>query len=336
MAIKVGINGFGRIARIATRIIESKPDVFELAGINIRNRDLDFMVYQLKYDTAFHRFNGTVEKYDDGLVVNGKKIRVSSESDVNAIPWSDLGADYIIESTGAFLTKEKTEGHIKGGAKKVIMSAPAKDDTPMFVYGVNQDKYTKDMQIISNASCTTNCLAPVTKVLNDNWGVVKGLMTTVHASTSKQHTVDARDKDWRIGRSVYGNIIPTTTGAAKAVGKVIPELQGKLTGMAMRIPAADASIVDLTCELAKPAKYDEIVAAMEKAAEGELKGVLQVSYDPIVSADVIGQSTPSVFDVKGGIALDDTFVKVLSWYDNEWGYTSNLMNMIEYMAKVDG
>lgn len=336
MAIKVGINGFGRIGRIAARIIADKTDTFDLVGINIRNRDLDFMVYQLKYDTAFHRFNGTVEKYDEGLIINGKKIPVSSESDVNAIPWSKVGADYVIESTGAFLTKETTEGHIKGGAKRVIMSAPAKDDTPMFVYGVNQEKFTKDMTIISNASCTTNCLAPMTKVINDNWGIVKGLMTTVHASTSKQHTVDVRAKDWRIGRSVYGNIIPTTTGAAKAVGKVIPELNGKLTGMAMRIPAADASIVDLTCELAKPARYDEIVAAMEKASEGELKGVLAVSYDPIVSADVIGQTTPSIFDVKGGIALDDTFVKLLAWYDNEWGYTSNLLNMVEYMAKVDG
>ncbi len=336
MAIKVGINGFGRIGRVAIRIMAAKPDEFEICGINIRNTDLDFMVYQLKYDTVFGRFNGTVEKYEDGLVINGKKVKVFGESEAANIKWSECGAEYIIESTGVYLTAETAGAHLAGGAKKVIMSAPAKDSTPMFVYGVNNNTYTADMKMISNASCTTNCLAPMTKVLNDNFGVEQGLMSTIHSSTSKQHTVDARDKkDWRIGRAVYGNIIPSTTGAAKAVGKVIPELNGKLTGMSFRIPAADASIVDLTVRLKKPAKYEEIVEAMEKAAAGELKGILEVTHDPIVSADVIGNYAPCVFDAKGGIALDDQFVKVLAWYDNEWGYTSNLIRMIGYMAEVD-
>ena len=336
MGIKVGINGFGRIGRVALRIMAERPEEFEICGINIRNTDLDFMVYQLKYDTVFGRFNGTVDKYEDGLVINGRKVRVFGESDAVNIPWSECGAEYIIESTGVYLTAELAGAHLNGGAKKVIMSAPAKDDTPMFVVGVNHDKYTADMKIVSNASCTTNCLAPMVKVLNNTFGVEQGLMSTIHSSTSKQHAVDARDKkDWRIGRSVYGNIIPSTTGAAKAVGKVIPELNGKLTGMSFRIPAADASIVDLTVRLKKPAKYDEIVAAMEKAAAGELKGILEVTHDPIVSVDVIGNSAPCVFDVKGGIALDDQFVKVLAWYDNEWGYTANLIRMIEHMSKVD-
>ena len=259
MGIKVGINGFGRIGRVALRIMAERPEEFEICGINIRNTDLDFMVYQLKYDTVFGRFNGTVDKYEDGLVINGRKVRVFGESDAVNIPWSECGAEYIIESTGVYLTAELAGAHLNGGAKKVIMSAPAKDDTPMFVVGVNHDKYTADMKIVSNASCTTNCLAPMVKVLNDTFGVEQGLMSTIHSSTSKQHAVDARDKkDWRIGRSVYGNIIPSTTGAAKAVGKVIPELNGKLTGMSFRIPAADASIVDLTVRLKKPAKYDEI------------------------------------------------------------------------------
>ncbi len=336
MGIKVGINGFGRIGRVAVRIMAENPETFELCGINIRNTDLDFMVYQLKYDTVFGRFNGTVEKYEEGLIINGKKVRVFGESDAKDIAWNECGAEYIIESTGAYLTAELAGAHIGGGAKKVIMSAPAKDDTPMFVYGVNHDNYSKDMDVISNASCTTNCLAPMAKVLNDRFGIEEGLMSTIHSSTSKQHTVDARDKkDWRIGRSVYGNIIPSTTGAAKAVGKVIPELKGKLTGMSFRIPAADASIVDLTVRLTKGAGYEEIVTAMEEAAAGELKGILEVTHDPIVSVDIIGCSTPCVFDAKGGIALNDNFVKVLAWYDNEWGYTANLIRMIEYMASVD-
>ena len=336
MVIKVGINGFGRIGRVALRIMAEKGDRFDVCGINIRKADLDVMIYQLKYDTIFGRFNGTVDKYEDGLIVNGKKIRVFSEDQAQNIDWGSCGAEYIIESTGAFLTAEACEAHLAHGAKKVIMSAPAKDTSPMFVYGVNHMNYTKDMNIISNASCTTNCLAPMAKVLQDNFGIVEGLMTTIHSSTSKQKTVDARDnKDWRIGRAVYGNIIPSTTGAAKAVGKVIPELKGKLTGMSVRIPAADGSLVDLTAKLQKPASYDEIVAAMERAAEGELKGTLVVTHDPVVSSDVIGFDAPCLFDAKGGIALNDTFVKVLAWYDNEWGYTSALIRMVEHMYDVD-
>ncbi len=336
MAIKVGINGFGRIGRVALRIMMDQPEKFDVCGINIRKADLDLMVYQLKYDTIFGRFNGTVEKYEDGLVVNGKKIKVFSEDKPENIKWGECGAEYIIESTGAFLTAEACEAHLINGAKKLIMSAPAKDATPMFVYGVNHNEYTKDMRIISNASCTTNCLAPMAKVLQDNFGIEEGLMTTIHSSTSKQKTVDARDnKDWRIGRSVYGNIIPSTTGAAKAVGKVIPALKGKLTGMSVRIPAGDGSLVDLTARLSKPATMEDIIAAMEKAAEGELKGTLVVTHDPVVSADVLGFSAPCLFDAKGGIALNDQFVKVLAWYDNEWGYTSALIRMLEHMAAVD-
>lgn len=336
MSIKVGINGFGRIGRVALRIMADKPDKFEICGINIRKADLDLMVYQLKYDTIFGRFSGTVEKYEDGLVVNGHKIKVFSEDQAQNIDWGSCGAEYIIESTGVFLTAEACEAHLAHGAKKVIMSAPAKDASPMFVYGVNHNDYTKDMNIISNASCTTNCLAPMAKVLQDNFGIEEGLMTTIHSSTSKQKTVDARDnKDWRIGRSVYGNIIPSTTGAAKAVGKVIPSLKGKLTGMSVRIPSADGSLVDLTARLSKPASYDEIVAAMERAAEGELKGTLVVTHDPVVSSDVLGFDAPCLFDAKGGIALNDTFVKVLAWYDNEWGYTSALIRMLEHMYDVD-
>ena len=337
MAIKVGINSFGRIGGVAVRILAAQPEEFEICGINIRNRDLDFMVYQLKYDTVFGRFQGTVDRYDDGLIINGKKVRVFSEDDAANIKWSECGAEYIIESTGAYLTTEACEAHLAGGAKKVIISAPAKDDTPMFVMGVNQEAYTSDMKVVSNASCTTNCLAPMTKVLNDAFGIEQGLMSTIHASTSKQKTVDARDKkDWRIGRSVYGNIIPSTTGAAKAVGKVIPELKGKLTGMSFRIPAADGSIVDLTARLKKPATKEEIIAAMQKAAEGELKGILEVTTDPVVSADIIGYPVPCLFDAQGMIMLDEQFIKVLAWYDNEWGYTTNLVRMLAYMAKVDG
>jgi len=337
MAIKVGINGFGRIGRVAIRIMAECPEMYEICGINIRNADLDCMIYQLKYDSVFGRFQGTVDKYEDGLVINGQKVRVFSEDQAANIKWSECGAEYIIESTGVYLTREACEAHFVGGAKKVIISAPAKDDTPMFVLGVNHETYTSDMKVISNASCTTNCLAPMTKVLNDSFGIEQALMSTIHASTSKQKTVDARDKkDWRIGRSVYGNIIPSTTGAAKAVGKVIPELKGKMTGMSFRIPAADASIVDLTARLKKPATKEEIIAAMQKAADGELKGILEVTTDPVVSADIIGYPVPCVFDAQGMIMLDDQFIKVLAWYDNEWGYTSMLVRMIGYMAKVDG
>ncbi|MBQ1424297.1 MAG: type I glyceraldehyde-3-phosphate dehydrogenase [Lachnospiraceae bacterium] len=336
MAIKVGINGFGRIARVAIRIMAEYGDQFDLRGINIRNADLDFMCYSLKYDTAFGRFQGTVEKYEDGLVINGKKVKVFSEDKAENIHWDECGAEYIIESTGVYLTSELCSQHFNHGAKKVIISAPAKDDTPMFVLGVNSDTYTSDMKIISNASCTTNCLAPMAKVINDAFGIESGLMSTIHASTSKQKAVDARDKkDWRIGRSVYGNIIPSTTGAAKAVGKVIPDLKGKLTGMSYRIPACDGSVVDLTVNLKNPTTYDEIVAAMQKAADGEFKGIIEVSKDPIVSTDMLGYPVPSVFDVKGGIMLNEKFVKLLAWYDNEWGYTSMLIRMLMHMAEVD-
>lgn len=337
MAIKVGINGFGRIARVAVRIMADFGDQFDLCGINIRNADLDFMCYSLKYDTAFGRFTGTVEKYEDGLIINGKKVRVFSEDKAENIHWDACGAEYIIESTGVYLTSELCEQHLLHGAKKVIISAPPKDDTPMFVLGVNSDQYTPDMKIISNASCTTNCLAPMTKVLHDTFGIESGLMSTIHASTSKQKAVDARDKkDWRIGRSVYGNIIPSTTGAAKAVGKVIPDLKGKLTGLSYRIPACDGSVVDLTVNLKTAATYDEIVEAMQKAADGAFKGIIEVCHDPIVSADIIGHPIPCVFDVKGGIMLNEKFVKVLAWYDNEWGYTSMLVRMLQHMATVDG
>ena len=336
MAIKVGISGFGRIGRVVIRAMANHPEI-DLVGVNYRNADLDYLVYMLKYDSAFGRFDGTVERYEEGLVINGKKVRVFSEPQVIDIPWEECGAEYIIESTGAYTTTEKAMDHIKAGAKKVIISAPAKDaETPMFVYGVNHKDYTKDMKIVSNASCTTNCLAPVCKVLEDNFGIEQGLMATIHASTSKQKSVDMRSmKDWRVGRSVYDNIIPTTTGAAKAVGKVIPSLNGKMTGLSYRIPAPTGSLVDLNVITKKATSYEEICKAMKEAAEGELKGVLMYSEEELVSVDVVGQPITSVFDSKMGIEMGENFFKVVSFYDNEFGYSNQILNMLEHMYSVD-
>jgi len=335
MAIKVGINGFGRIGRLVFRASLNNPNV-QVVGINDPFIDAEYMVYMLKYDTVHGRFKGTVEAKDGKFIVNGHAINVFAAMKPEEIPWGSCGADYVLESTGVFTDIAKASAHFKGGAKKVIISAPSAD-APMFVMGVNQDKYKSDMTVVSNASCTTNCLAPVAKVLNDNWGIVEGLMTTVHATTATQKTVDGPSKkDWRGGRGAAFNIIPSSTGAAKAVGKVIPELNGKLTGMAFRIPTADVSVVDLTCRLAKPAKYDDIKAAMKKASEGSMKGVMGYTEDEVVSSDFIGESCTSVFDAKAGIALNDTFVKVVSWYDNEWGYSCKCVELIAHMAKVDG
>jgi len=334
MAIKVGINGFGRIGRLVFRAAVEKHKEIEIVGINDLI-DVDYMAYMLKYDSTHGRFDGEVAVKDGKLVVNGKAIRVTAEKDPANLKWGEVGAEYVVESTGLFLTKEKAELHIKAGAKRVVMSAPSKDDTPMFVMGVNHAKYSKDQAIVSNASCTTNCLAPVAKVLNDNWGILEGLMTTVHAVTATQKTVDGPSaKDWRGGRGAGQNIIPSSTGAAKAVGKVIPELNGKLTGMAFRVPTPNVSVVDLTVRLSKPAKYDEIKAAMKKASEGELKGILGYTEDEVVSTDFLGCSRTSIFDAKAGIALSDTFVKVVSWYDNEMGYSNKVCELIKHMDTV--
>lgn len=333
MGIKVGINGFGRIGRLVFRAAMEKPEI-EIVGINDLF-DAEYLAYMLKYDSTHGRFKGTVEAKDGGLVVNGKKIRTSSEKDPAALKWGDIGADYVVESTGLFLTKEGAKGHIAAGAKRVVMSAPSKDDTPMFVMGVNHKEYKADMQFVSNASCTTNCLAPVSKVLNDNWGIAEGLMTTVHAVTATQKTVDGPSKkDWRGGRGAGQNIIPSSTGAAKAVGKVIPALNGKLTGMAFRIPTPDVSVVDLTCRLEKPASYEEICAAMKKASEGELKGILGYTDEAVVSNDFLGDSRTSIFDAGAGIQLSNTFVKVVSWYDNEMGYSHKVCDLIIHMETV--
>ncbi len=331
--IKIGINGFGRIGRFVFRQAVAKGTV-QVVAINDLI-DVDYMAYMLKYDSTHGRFDGTVEVKDGKLIVNGDEIRVTAERNPADIAWGAVGADYVVESTGLFLTKEKAQGHIDAGAKKVVMSAPSKDDTPMFVMGVNNTKYTNDMTFVSNASCTTNCLAPIAKVLNDKFGIVDGLMTTVHATTATQKTVDGPSaKDWRGGRGAGQNIIPSSTGAAKAVGKVIPELNGKLTGMAFRVPTPDVSVVDLTVNLAKGASYDEICAAMKEASEGELKGILGYTEDAVVSNDFIGETQTSVFDAKAGIALTDTFVKVVSWYDNEMGYSAKVCELIEYMESV--
>ena len=335
MSIKVGINGFGRIGRLVFRAGINRPDI-EFVGINDPFMTPDYMAYMLRYDTMHGRFDGTIEYTDDAIIVNGKKVRFFACMDPKDIPWGEAGAEYVVESTGVFLTKEKAQAHIDAGAKKVVMSAPSKDDTPMFVCGVNLDKYTPDMTFVSNASCTTNCLAPIAKVLNDNFGITDGLMTTVHSTTATQKTVDGPSlKDWRGGRAASGNIIPSSTGAAKAVGKVIPELNGKLTGMSMRVPTLDVSVVDLTVNLAKPAKYDEICAAMKKASEGELKGILGYTDEDVVSSDFLGDTRTSIFDAKAGIALTDTFVKVVSWYDNEIGYSNKVLELIKHMYSVD-
>ncbi len=334
MGIKVGINGFGRIGRLAFRAACERNDI-EVVGINDPFIDLDYMVYMAKYDSVHGRFKGEISAADGKLVVNGKAITVFAERNPADIGWASCGADYIIESTGVFLTKEGAQGHIDAGAKKVVMSAPSKDDTPMFVMGVNHKTYTADMDFVSNASCTTNCLAPIAKVLNDNYGIVEGLMTTVHAVTATQKTADGPSaKDWRGGRAAGFNIIPSSTGAAKAVGKVIPELNGKLTGMAFRIPTCDVSVVDLTCRLEKGATYDEIKAAMKAASEGELKGVLGYTEDKVVSTDFIGEVRTSVFDADAGLALTDHFVKIVSWYDNEWGYSNKILDLVAHMDSV--
>ena len=332
--IKVGINGFGRIGRFVFRAAQERNDI-QIVGINDL-LDVDYMAYMLKYDTMHGQIKGTVEVKDGNLVVNDNVIRVTAERNPADLKWDAIGAEYVVESTGLFLSKDKAEAHLQAGAKYVVMSAPSKDDTPMFVCGVNTDKYVKGTQIVSNASCTTNCLAPIAKVLNDNWGIADGLMTTVHATTATQKTVDGPSaKDWRGGRAAAGNIIPSSTGAAKAVGKVIPELNGKLTGMAFRVPTLDVSVVDLTVNLAKPAKYAEICEAMKKASQNELKGILGYTEDEVVSSDFLGDARTSIFDAKAGIALTDTFVKVVSWYDNEIGYSNKVLDLVAHMAKVN-
>jgi len=335
MSIKIGINGFGRIGRLVFRAGINSPDV-EFVGINDPGMTPDYMAYMLRYDTMHGKFDGEISYDDESITVNGKKVMFFGKMSPAEIPWGELGAEYIVESTGLFLTKEKAQGHLDAGAKKVVMSAPSKDDTPMFVCGVNLDKYTSDMQFVSNASCTTNCLAPIAKVLHDSFGIKDGLMTTVHSITATQKTVDGPSKkDWRGGRAASGNIIPSSTGAAKAVGKVIPSLNGKLTGMSMRVPTLDVSVVDLTVNLEKPAKYDEICAAMKAASEGELKGILGYTEDDVVSSDFLGDTRTSIFDAKAGIALTDTFVKVVSWYDNEIGYSNKVLDLIRHMYAVD-
>ena len=333
--IKVGINGFGRIGRFVFRAAQKRSDI-EIVGINDL-LDAEYMAYMLKYDTMHGRFDGTVEVKDGHLVVNGKTIRVTAEKNPADLKWNEIGAEYVVESTGLFLSKEKAQGHIDAGAKYVVMSAPSKDDTPMFVCGVNTDKYVKGTQFVSNASCTTNCLAPLAKVLHDNFGITDGLMTTVHATTATQKTVDGPSaKDWRGGRAAAGNIIPSSTGAATAVGKVIPELNGKLTGMSFRVPTLDVSVVDLTVNLAKPATYAEICEAIKKASEGELKGILGYTDEDVVSSDFLGDTRTSIFDAKAGIALTDKFVKLVSWYDNEIGYSNKVLDLVAHMAKVNG
>ena len=338
MAIKVGINGFGRIGRVALRImVERGSSSYQICGINLRNADLDYMVYQVKYDSVFRTFRDTVEHDDRHLIINGKKIRVYSESDITQIPWDDCGAEYIIESTGAFNTVEKASAHLQNGAKKVIISAPSKDDVmPTFVMGVNHLKYTPDMDVVSNASCTTNCLAPMTKVINDTFGIKQALMSTIHSATAKQKAVDARaGRDWRTGRSVLGNIIPSTTGAAKAVGQVIPELKGKMTGMSFRVPTNDVSVVDLTARLSNSVSYADICYEILHASETYMKGIIGYTRDQVVSTDLIGNSCPCIFDETAGIMLDHDFVKLIAWYDNEWGYSNMVTRMLEHMYTVD-
>jgi len=331
---KIGINGFGRIGRLALRASLEFEDL-DVVAINYRNADLEYMAYMFKYDSAQGRFDGEVKVEGDKLVVNGKPITVYSEDEPKNIPWSDSGVEYVIEATGKFKKIDNASAHLTGGAKKVIISAPS-DDAPMFVYGVNHDTYTKDLTVVSSASCTTNCLAPLAKVINDNFGIVEGLMTTVHSTTASQKTVDASSrKKWRLGRAASANIIPSTTGAAKAVGKVIPALNGKLTGMSLRVPTINVSVVDLTCRLEKAATYEEIKAAVKAASEGELKGILGYTEEPLVSSDFMGESVTSIFDAQAGIALNDNFVKLISWYDNEWGFTLQLLRVLSHMAKVD-
>ncbi len=331
MAINVGINGFGRIGRLVLRAAATREDINVVAINDLL--DIDYIAYLFKYDSTHGRFNGTVEVKDGHLIVNGKKIRVTAEKTPENLAWDAVDVDVVIEATGLFLTKETAEKHITAGAKKVVLSAPSKDDTPMYVMGVNHDDYA-GQSIVSNASCTTNCLAPIAKVLNDAFGIKDGLMTTVHATTATQKTVDGPStKDWRGGRGASQNIIPSSTGAAKAVGKVIPELNGKLTGMAFRVPTANVSVVDLTVNLSKPASYEEICKVMKAASEGSLKGILGYTEDAVVSQDFIGETLSSVFDATAGISLTDTFAKVVSWYDNEVGYSNRVLDLVAHISK---
>lgn len=336
MTIKIGISGFGRIATGVIRASLDMPEI-EIAGINYRNSDTEYMAYMLKYDSTFGRFPGEVDYYDGGIIVNGNKIPVTSENDAKDIDWTKCGAEYIIEGTGAYNTQEKAQVHIDNGAKKVIISAPAKDNvTPTFVVGVNHEKYEKSMNIVSNASCTTNCLAPLCKVLNDKFGIESGLMTTIHAATAKQKVVDARNnKDWRIGRSVFNNIIPTTTGAAKAVGLVIPEINGSMTGMAFRVPIGDVSVVDLNVILKNPTSLEEINKAVKEASENELNGILEYVEDQVTSIDFIGDPNTSIFDANQGVQMTDKFFKLVAYYDNEFGYSTKLLELIKHMYEVD-
>ena len=337
MAINVGINGFGLIGRVVFRVLMQRIDQVELCGINLRNAELDYIVYQLKYDSIFGRFTGNIEIGENCIIVDGQKIRVFSESDASLINWAECGAEYIVESTGAFATMEKAGLHKVGGAKKDILTAPSKDEVmPTFVMGVNHETYTKDMDIVSNASCTTNCLAPLVKIVHENFGIEQGLMSTIHSATAKQKAVDARaGRDWRTGRSVFNNIIPSTTGAAKAVGRVMPELKGKMTGMSFRVPTNDVSVVDLTARLKTPATYEEICAKVKEASETYMKGIVSYIDDEVVSSDLLGDSHTCIFDETAGIILDNNFVKLIAWYDNEWGYSNKVVDLIAHMYEVD-
>lgn len=335
MSIKMGINGFGRIGRLVFRAAIDNPEV-DVLGVNDPFISPEYMAYMLKYDSIHGRFGGTIEVDGNKLVVNGKAVNVYGVKDPVEIPWANAGVEYVVEATGVFTTTEKANAHLKAGAKKVVISAPSAD-APMFVMGVNQEKYTSDMTVVSNASCTTNCLAPLAKVIHEKFGIVEGLMTTVHATTATQKTVDGpSNKDWRGGRAAANNIIPSSTGAAKAVGKVIPELNGKLTGMAFRVPTLNVSVVDLTCRLEKSATYDEIKQVIKDASENELNGILGYTEDAVVSTDFVTEPRTSVFDAKAGISLNDNFVKLVSWYDNEWGYSCKVVDLVKHMANVDG
>lgn len=334
MSIKVGINGFGRIGRLVFRAGIVADDI-EIVGINAPDKTPEQLAYTVKYDSVHGRFNGTVESDADSITVNGKRVPILNSRDPSVLPWGKLGAEYVLECTGAFLTTEAAQAHLDAGAQVVVLSGPSKDDTPMFVCGVNLDKYTPDIKVVSNASCTTNCLAPLAKVINDNFGIVEGLMTTVHASTATQSVVDGfSKKNWRLGRSVYNNIIPTSTGAAKAVGKVIPALKGKLTGTSMRIPAGDVSIVDLTCRIEKAATYEEICAAVKAASEGPMKGVIEYVDDEVVSSDFRTDANTSIFDVRAGLSLNEHFVKLMAWYDNEWGFSNKMLDLTRHIDSV--
>ena len=337
MAVKIGINGFGRIGRLVFRAAVEQPDKYEIVGINDPFVSLDYMVYMTKYDSIHGRFKGEVRTEGDSLVVNGRKVAVYGCMDPKEIPWSECGAEYIVESTGVFTSGEKAAAHLAAGAKKVVISAPAKDkETPTFVMGVNEDTYTKEMTVVSNASCTTNCLAPLAKVIHDTFGIEEGLMTTVHSTTATQKTVDGPSKkDWRGGRAASGNIIPSSTGAAKACALVIPSLKGKLTGMSFRVPTLDVSVVDLTVRLSRDTTYEEICTAVKEASEGRMKGILGYTNEDVVSSDFIGDPRTSIFDEKAGIMLNPRFVKLVAWYDNEWGYSNKVLDLIGHMAKVD-